>query len=141
MTAAAAATVILDGVRAERWRILVGDDAHMLDQRVRGAPEEAYEPSFYESFIKDVGCRSLVVVRTQMPIELCPQVTNIAGISAEQLEDRCHITPISQQVEVGYNRDGSLQRHQHAKQLLDSGLAAALDKPQICRGVGIGGFV
>src|SRR5580692_6463646 len=28
MTAAAAATVILNGVKAERWRILVGDDAH-----------------------------------------------------------------------------------------------------------------
>src|SRR4249920_100078 len=28
MTAAAAATVILDGVKAGRWRILVGDDAH-----------------------------------------------------------------------------------------------------------------
>ena len=28
MTAAAAAKVILDGVKAERWRILVGDDAH-----------------------------------------------------------------------------------------------------------------
>ncbi len=31
MTAAEAATVILDGVRADRWRILVGDDAHRLD--------------------------------------------------------------------------------------------------------------
>jgi len=35
MTAAAAATVILDGVKAGRWRILVGDDAHRLDERVR----------------------------------------------------------------------------------------------------------
>ena len=34
-TAAAAATIILDGVKAERWRILVGDDAHRLDERVR----------------------------------------------------------------------------------------------------------
>ena len=31
MTAAAAATVILNGVKGERWRILVGDDAHRLD--------------------------------------------------------------------------------------------------------------
>ena len=43
MTAAAAAEVILDGVKAERWRILVGDDALELDKRVREAPEEAYE--------------------------------------------------------------------------------------------------
>ena len=45
-TAAAAATIILDGVKAERWRILVGEDAESLDQRVRAAPEEAYEPAF-----------------------------------------------------------------------------------------------
>jgi NAD(P)-dependent dehydrogenase (short-subunit alcohol dehydrogenase family) len=48
MTAAQAATVILDGVREGRWRILVGDDAHALDRLVREAPEEAYEPSFME---------------------------------------------------------------------------------------------
>ena len=48
MTAAAAATVILDGVREERWRILVGEDAQVLDRLVRENPEEAYEPSFME---------------------------------------------------------------------------------------------
>lgn len=42
MTAAAAATVILDGVRADRWRILVGDDAHKLDEKVRADPENVY---------------------------------------------------------------------------------------------------
>jgi NAD(P)-dependent dehydrogenase (short-subunit alcohol dehydrogenase family) len=42
MTAAQAATAILDGVRAGRWRILVGDDAHALDERVRADPESAY---------------------------------------------------------------------------------------------------
>jgi NAD(P)-dependent dehydrogenase (short-subunit alcohol dehydrogenase family) len=47
-TAADAATVILDGVRAGRWRILVGDDAEALDDLVRAYPEEAYEPSFRE---------------------------------------------------------------------------------------------
>lgn len=41
-----AATIILDGVKANRWRILVGDDAHILDQAVRDAPEEAYLPDF-----------------------------------------------------------------------------------------------
>jgi NAD(P)-dependent dehydrogenase (short-subunit alcohol dehydrogenase family) len=49
MTAAAAATVILDGVRAGRWRILVGDDAHALDEAVRADPEHAYEPEFLEA--------------------------------------------------------------------------------------------
>jgi NAD(P)-dependent dehydrogenase (short-subunit alcohol dehydrogenase family) len=57
MTAAAAATVILDGVKAGRWRILVGDDAHRLDERVRQTPESAYEPEFYRSFAEEVGWR------------------------------------------------------------------------------------
>jgi NAD(P)-dependent dehydrogenase (short-subunit alcohol dehydrogenase family) len=57
MTASAAATVILDGVKAERWRILVGDDAHKLDEKVRGAPEQAYEPDFFQSFAAEVGWR------------------------------------------------------------------------------------
>ena len=39
-TAAQAAKIILDGVKAERWRILVGDDAHKLDERVRQTPEQ-----------------------------------------------------------------------------------------------------
>jgi len=43
MTAAEAATVILDGVRENRWRILVGEDAHGLDAVVRADPEKAYE--------------------------------------------------------------------------------------------------
>ena len=42
MTAAQAATVILDGVRAGKWRILVGDDAHRLDELVRAQPETVY---------------------------------------------------------------------------------------------------
>jgi NAD(P)-dependent dehydrogenase (short-subunit alcohol dehydrogenase family) len=55
MTAAAAATVILDGVKAERWRILVGDDAHRMDALVRADPENAYEPAFFEVLAKEVG--------------------------------------------------------------------------------------
>jgi NAD(P)-dependent dehydrogenase (short-subunit alcohol dehydrogenase family) len=45
-TAARAATIILDGVRAGEWRILVGDDAHVIDEMVRESPGEAYEPTF-----------------------------------------------------------------------------------------------
>ena len=51
MTAAEAAKVILDGVREERWRILVGKDAEALDRLVREAPEEAYEASFMERLL------------------------------------------------------------------------------------------
>ncbi|MDA3040005.1 MAG: SDR family NAD(P)-dependent oxidoreductase [Actinomycetota bacterium] len=45
-TAAEAADIILDGVRRNRWRILVGEDAHPLDELVRADPEMAYEPVF-----------------------------------------------------------------------------------------------
>jgi NAD(P)-dependent dehydrogenase (short-subunit alcohol dehydrogenase family) len=57
MTAAAAATVILDGVKAERWRILVGDDAHRMDEMVRAEPENAYEPDFFQRLANGVGWR------------------------------------------------------------------------------------
>jgi NAD(P)-dependent dehydrogenase (short-subunit alcohol dehydrogenase family) len=48
VTAAEAATIILDGVREERWRILVGEDAQAVDRLVREDPESAYEPAFLE---------------------------------------------------------------------------------------------
>ena len=48
-SAAQAAKIILDGVRRDAWRILVGDDAHTLDQLVRESPETAYEPSIVEA--------------------------------------------------------------------------------------------
>jgi NAD(P)-dependent dehydrogenase (short-subunit alcohol dehydrogenase family) len=54
-TAAAAAKIILDGVKAERWRILIGDDAYRLDERVRQTPEQAYDAEFYQSFGAEVG--------------------------------------------------------------------------------------
>ena len=47
-TAAQAAAIILEGVRSDRWRILVGDDAHFLDSLVREDPEHAYEPEFMD---------------------------------------------------------------------------------------------
>ncbi|MFK4382527.1 NAD(P)-dependent dehydrogenase (short-subunit alcohol dehydrogenase family) [Bradyrhizobium sp. USDA 223] len=56
-TAAQAAKIILDGVKAERWRILVGEDAERLDERVRATPEQAYDRAFYESFTQEVGWR------------------------------------------------------------------------------------
>jgi NAD(P)-dependent dehydrogenase (short-subunit alcohol dehydrogenase family) len=43
VSAAAAATIILDGVRADSWRILVGADAHALDEAVRREPSAAYD--------------------------------------------------------------------------------------------------
>jgi len=56
-TAVTAAKIILDGVKADRWRILVGHDAERLDQVVRQSPERAYEVDFFESFAAEVGWR------------------------------------------------------------------------------------
>jgi NAD(P)-dependent dehydrogenase (short-subunit alcohol dehydrogenase family) len=46
MSAAEAAAIILDAVRHERWRVLVGEDAHRVDTRVRADPERAYDADF-----------------------------------------------------------------------------------------------
>jgi NAD(P)-dependent dehydrogenase (short-subunit alcohol dehydrogenase family) len=59
-TAATAAEVILDGVKNDRWRILVGDDAFDIDQRVREQPEQAYERSFTEMMIARGHLQSLI---------------------------------------------------------------------------------
>jgi len=42
LSAAQAATIILDGVRSGAWRILVGQDATIIDERIRANPEAAY---------------------------------------------------------------------------------------------------
>jgi len=38
-----AATIILDGVKENKWRILIAPDAAALDRRVRDNPEKAYD--------------------------------------------------------------------------------------------------
>jgi len=43
VSAAQAAAIILDGVRAGAWRILIGQDATMIDERVRAKPEASYD--------------------------------------------------------------------------------------------------
>ncbi|MGN6796480.1 MAG: hypothetical protein ACTHJW_29180, partial [Streptosporangiaceae bacterium] len=43
LSAAEATTIILDGVLAGSWRILVGEDAKALDAAVRARPEKAYD--------------------------------------------------------------------------------------------------
>ena len=54
-SAAQAATIILEGVKADRWRILVGADAHMIDEMVRQAPERAYDIAFFDEFARAAG--------------------------------------------------------------------------------------
>jgi NAD(P)-dependent dehydrogenase (short-subunit alcohol dehydrogenase family) len=56
-SAAEAAKIILAGVKADRWRILVGEDAQRLDAMVRADPEAAYTPEFYERMATEAGWR------------------------------------------------------------------------------------
>jgi len=51
-TAAQAAAIILDGVRSGAWRILVGDEAKMLDEQVRANPEAPFN---YENYAEMYG--------------------------------------------------------------------------------------
>jgi NAD(P)-dependent dehydrogenase (short-subunit alcohol dehydrogenase family) len=51
-SASQAAKIILDGVKDEKWRILVGRDAEYLDGQVRAAPENAYTQDFYDALLK-----------------------------------------------------------------------------------------
>jgi hypothetical protein len=56
-SAAEAARIILDGVKYERWRILVGPDAQIIDEMVRAAPERAYDLDFFDEFAARAGWR------------------------------------------------------------------------------------
>jgi NAD(P)-dependent dehydrogenase (short-subunit alcohol dehydrogenase family) len=56
-SAAEAAAIILDGVKADRWRILVGPDAQIIDEMVRASPERAYDPDFFDDFAAKAGWR------------------------------------------------------------------------------------
>jgi len=56
-SAAEAAKIILDGVKADRWRILVGEDAVKLDAMVRKDPEAAYSQDFYQRMATEAGWR------------------------------------------------------------------------------------
>jgi NAD(P)-dependent dehydrogenase (short-subunit alcohol dehydrogenase family) len=56
-SAAAAATIILNGVKSDQWRILVGDDAQLIDKRVRQSPDSAYEVDFFDDFAAEAGWR------------------------------------------------------------------------------------
>ncbi len=51
LSAAEAATIILEGVLSGRWRILVGKDAALVDERARSKPESAYD---YAEMFKDL---------------------------------------------------------------------------------------
>lgn len=49
-----AAEIILQGVKDERWRILVGPDAEAIDKAVRATPEDAYTGDFGTSIFANL---------------------------------------------------------------------------------------
>jgi NAD(P)-dependent dehydrogenase (short-subunit alcohol dehydrogenase family) len=53
LDASGAAMIILDGLRAGKWRILVGEDAEQVDARVRADPDRAYDADFIDSLMAD----------------------------------------------------------------------------------------
>ena len=54
-SAAEAATIIIDGVKADRLRILVGRDARLIDSMVREDPDHAYDQEFFARFATEAG--------------------------------------------------------------------------------------
>jgi len=53
VSAAEAATIILDGVRSGSWRILIGEDAKKIDAAVRAKPEAAYDAEMFSALAKE----------------------------------------------------------------------------------------
>jgi NAD(P)-dependent dehydrogenase (short-subunit alcohol dehydrogenase family) len=68
-SAAEAATIILDGVRSGKWRILVGEDAESLDRLVREEAETAYELPFFGKLMEKGVFTALVgaLSQTELP--------------------------------------------------------------------------
>lgn len=52
LSPAQAATIILDGIRNQQWRILVGEDAKKFDQLARSHPEDIYTKGFVRGKLK-----------------------------------------------------------------------------------------
>ena len=42
---------------ADQCRILVGPDAHKIDELVHWSPERAYDVDFFEQFVREIGWR------------------------------------------------------------------------------------
>jgi NAD(P)-dependent dehydrogenase (short-subunit alcohol dehydrogenase family) len=59
LSAADAATIILDGVRSGAWRILVGEDAKTRDAQVRAKPEATYDYDYaYADLVRTSAMRA-----------------------------------------------------------------------------------
>src|SRR3984893_9205179 len=65
LSAAGAATVILAGVRTGEGRILVGADAHSLDEYVRAYPDDAYDYAKLTAAASDAGDKDPATVTAE----------------------------------------------------------------------------
>jgi len=72
-TAAQAAASILDGVRSGAWRILVGEEAKMLDEQVRADPQAPFN---YENYAEMYGP---LIARAQAEAPKAPQPLTTAS--------------------------------------------------------------
>ena len=52
LSGAQAAAQIIAGVKADCWRIVIGEDAKLLDKSVRSDPERAYDIEFFNRFLR-----------------------------------------------------------------------------------------
>jgi NAD(P)-dependent dehydrogenase (short-subunit alcohol dehydrogenase family) len=52
LPSADAASIIIDGVRNGRWRILVGEDCAFIDAKARAEPENAYGFQFWDEILE-----------------------------------------------------------------------------------------
>ena len=136
-TAAQAAKIILDGVKADRWRILVGDDAHALDERVRPAPEKAYTAEFYESLTQEVGWRSGDVAARDVLARAGPVgEPAMAGTIGQAVERR-----VAAEAEIGRARRADRPAASRLAQFEQRTVPCIVDRLELVRRIqlGIGG--
>ena len=84
-SAAQAATIILEGVKANRWRILMGPDAHKIDEMVRQSPVRAYDIAFFDEFARARGGPSASLSRTP----ICASRIDHRPIYVRSVRGRC----------------------------------------------------
>jgi hypothetical protein len=80
-SATQAATIILEGVKANRWRILVRVDAHKIDEMVRQSPDRAYDIAFFDEFARTAGWTERLSLENPdfAPAELIPELSASAA--------------------------------------------------------------
>jgi len=97
-------------VKADRWRILVGDDAHRIDALVRQSPDRAYDVDFFESFAAEVGLKlhrseiaPTYMLATNEPEGRPALVAGLQGVAARVLWQQEQLTILARELGVESN--------------------------------------